>query len=354
MRTRTLWLLLLPALVMVVVVFFLPRDSTMEVAESPLLFPELTAQLATVNHIHVRSDDQQISLSKQSDIWGIDEFDSYPARAERIKSLLTGLTELRLLERKTARTDRYHRLGVEGITIDGSQSVQVQLLATDKTVVADVILGLPRKSRAAVSRPGLYIRLPDEAQSWLVSGELIVSADRSEWFERKLFDFADLNIRAVAIAPSAGEHYRVYRESAGQSDFSIDPILTAMKAPPAIILNKFASLLRDFYANAVCSVETCPLPQQHIAVEITMFEGLILEMKTFLRDDLPYAKFSIRIREGPGDEAARRSLEELVRTMQPHLQRWVFQIPEHKYDLVKRPLSSLLKPTDADFDSDGL
>ena len=77
-------------------------------------FPELTKQIESVNYISIKGYNDSINLTRKNDIWGIDEFDGYPALPEKIKSAVLGAADLKINASKTALPRLYHRLGVEG------------------------------------------------------------------------------------------------------------------------------------------------------------------------------------------------------------------------------------------------
>ncbi len=313
--------------------------------KKPLLFPALSEQLEQVAKIRISGSQQrQITLSRGKQLWGIDNFDGYPALPEKIKNVLIGISELRMLEQKTANERLYHRLGVSDIDAEGARSMRLQLMDAAGKELADLIIGLPRKSRADESKSGLYVRLPDDAQSWLVEGRLELSLEGTYWFERLLFDLHTLNIRSMDIRFPDGENYHVFKDALGQPDFSLEPVPTGMRPAPAIILNRFDSLLRDFHASAVCLPTNCPPDNEPVAVHVQTFEGLTLHMQAYMHQELSYATFRFTLEDNTQPEA---ELSSLVNFLQQRLHGWAFQIPEHKYDLVKRRAIGLLRKVDS-------
>ena len=294
MRKNTLIILaavtLLVAILAVIVTDF---RALQQQKEKPLLFPALSSQLDKVASIEIKSDIDSISLSRHQNSWTIDEFAGYPALLEKVKATVIGVSELRIIAPKTADKARYDRLGVEGLGVAGSPSLYLTLKDSDDAVLADLIVGLPRSSRAAENSPGLYVRRPDDAQSYLVEGLLAISADKRDWFERLLFDIPMADIHSVSVSHSDGDTYTIAKSDPDQADFVLAPVPQGKKARSAVILNKLGSLLQGFHAEAVHKADAIPNTDNPIAVVVKTFAGLVAHIRFFNMSSAPMHLLSL-------------------------------------------------------------
>ena len=320
--------------------------------EKELFFPGLSEKLDEVAAIEVNGYQGSVSLSRQGNDWVIDDFDGYPALPEKVKSAVIGVSELRIVAPKTADSQLYPRLGVEDPSIENSTSLLVTLEDSDDNVLASLIAGSARRSLAAEDKPGLYIRKPDSKQSYLVEGRLDVSAFKTDWFERTLFDIQSAKVSRVEIRHSDGDVYSVYKSDKGQDDFELEPVPEGKQAGSAVLLNKFGSLLQGFQANGAHGRENVDEPDESVDAAVSTFEGLTAGIHAFQKDGIAHATFTFAFDqpesedEGTEDEGAEDEGAEdfaaLVAELNQRLSGWVFEIPAFKYDVLKERSASLL------------
>ena len=66
-------------------------------APGSLVFPGLAQSLGRAATLEFRKQDQILVLRRQGETWLLPAKSDYPARADRVRETLTGLTELRLV-----------------------------------------------------------------------------------------------------------------------------------------------------------------------------------------------------------------------------------------------------------------
>lgn len=313
--------------------------------EKALLFPELASKLREVSAIDIAGQTESISLSRKGDDWVIDDFDGYPALPETVKSTVIGVSELRIVAPKTADPQLYPRLGVEDPSSPDATSLLLTLKDGDDNILAGLIVGHPRKSRAAEDKPGLYIRKPDAKQSYLVEGLLNLSAEKSRWFERTLFDIQSANISRVKIDHADGDAYSVFKSEKGRDDFELEPVPAGKQATSTIILNKFGSLLREFHSNSVHAQENISRPDSWVDARISTFEGLVVDIRAFEAEGIGYAAFNFdydQANVAAEDPSTSEEFQALVDGLNQRLAGWIFEIPDFKYEVLSRSSASLL------------
>ena len=181
-----------------------PREQT-SVAAGGLMFPDLAGKLHDAAKLEITHQGQQTVIEKRADgSWGIASMHDYPIQEAKLRSVLTALTELRLLEPRTSDPAEYGRLGVDQASGD-----LMQLVDAGGTPIVAVIAG-HRRVRAQAKVPDeIYVRRPEEAQSWLAEGGLQVDADASQWLDRDILNVAQDRIAKVVVGDDALEFGRV-------------------------------------------------------------------------------------------------------------------------------------------------
>ncbi|MBP0443905.1 DUF4340 domain-containing protein [Roseomonas sp. SSH11] len=180
-------------------------------SESPLAFPGLPGRLDAAQRIEIRQGPQSLVLQRGPDnAWLLPEKGGYPARGERVRELLVGLTELRLTEPRTADPQSLARLGLEepGPT---STAVLLRVLDGAGTPIAALVIGRRRTRTQGGVPESAYVRRPGENQSWLAEGRIPVDADAQLWIDREIANLPEERVRRV-IAVRDGRTVELLRE----------------------------------------------------------------------------------------------------------------------------------------------
>ncbi|SDB70740.1 DUF4340 domain-containing protein [Belnapia rosea] len=172
-----------------------------EVAPSAanLAFPGLAARLTEAARIEIRKHDGSLTLLRQDEAWVLPERGNYPVRPERVRELLVGLTELRLVEARTADPGQHDRLGVDDPNRPGSTALLLRVLAAGGQPIAELVIGRRRVRTQGNVPESAYIRRPSESQAWLAEGRLPADADPQLWVDRDIANIAQDRIRRVTI-----------------------------------------------------------------------------------------------------------------------------------------------------------
>ena len=303
-------------------------------------FPELAEQIESVSHISIKGFAETINLSRIDNVWVIDEFDGYPALPDKVKSTVLGAAELKINSPKTALPRLYHRLGVEGPDIEDTTSLLLTLTDVDNNKLIEVIVGKPRRSSTSQSSPGLYVRKPENKQSYLVDGVLDITATKTDWIHRSLFDIPAEAIKSVRIDHADGDTFTLYKSEKGRENFELENLPFGKKLATELIVNRFGSILQDMQISGARSKQKLQEQGNIIRARITTFEGMIANIISFKYDDIPYASFEFSFDESLiSDDKEKDKIKDvkaLVVNLDSHTSNWWFEIPGFKYDIIKK------------------
>ncbi|MBL6457987.1 DUF4340 domain-containing protein [Belnapia sp. T6] len=202
MQRRTLLLLSTAAAVTLGAALVLtPSVLRQEVAPpaARLAFDGLAARLASAERIEVRKHDASLVVARQGDAWVLPERGNYPVRAERVRELLVGLTELRLTEPRTTDPGQLDRLGLDDPMRPGSTALLLRVLGTGGQPLAELVVGRRRVRTQGNVPESVYVRRPEESQAWLAEGRLPVDSDPQLWMDRDIANIAEARIRRVTV-----------------------------------------------------------------------------------------------------------------------------------------------------------
>ncbi|WP_428485070.1 DUF4340 domain-containing protein [Rhodopila sp.] len=180
-----------------------PSEQT-TVAAGKLMFPGLAPRLQKAAKVEITHQGKQLVIEKRPDgDWGIAAMHDYPVQQTKLRGMLTALTELRLAEPRTSDRAEYSRLGVDDPNTAASTADLLRVVdAAGKPILA-VIVGHRRVRSQANVPEEVYVRRPDESQSWLAQGSLQVDADASLWLDRDVLNIPHDRIASVVVGDKA-------------------------------------------------------------------------------------------------------------------------------------------------------
>lgn len=345
------------ALITVVVILtasvFVKLRAPQSEKDKPSFFPELATKIESVNHISIKGYANSINLTRENDLWTIDEFDGYPALPDKVKSTVLGAADLKINSAKTALPRLYHRLGVEGPEVEESTSLLLALKDVDENNIVEVIIGKNRRSSAAQSSPGLYVRKPDDEQSYLVDGVMDITAVKTDWIERTLFDIPKEAIKSVRIDHTDGDTFTLYKKEKGQENFELNNLPFGKKIASELIINRYGSILQDMQISGARSRDKFQEQGKIIQAQITTFEGIIANIVAFELDGIPYASFEFRYDETfiPEEEDGPKSedVKAFISNLNARTLNWWFEIPGFKYDVIKKRSNVVMRDNEPVF-----
>jgi hypothetical protein len=317
-------------------------------------FPELTKQIESVNYISIKGYNDSINLTRKNDIWGIDEFDGYPALPEKIKSAVLGAADLKINASKTALPRLYHRLGVEGPEVEDTASLLLTLSDSNQNKIIEVIVGKPRLSSSAKNTSGLYVREPEKEKSYLVDGVLDISAIKTDWIKRSLFDIPAEAVKSVSVSHADGDSYTLYKNEKGQEYFELEDMPNNQELASELIINRFGTILQDLQISGARLLDDEPgrkgneanvfainsLTRLDSTIKVMTFEGIVVRITSFKHDGIAYASFKFSYDEEIGknnneEEVKNEDVKTYIANLNLDTKNWWFEIPEFKYDIIK-------------------
>jgi hypothetical protein len=363
MRGRNLVILCVVTAVLIAAAIFAARSRAPGgLAPRELLFPELATRVNDVAEIRVAGKGRKVTLVRAGERWTIREADDYPALFEKVRQVAVGLSQLRLIDTKTANPEYYVRLGVEDPAGGASNSMLLTLVDGTGAKLAELIVGRNRTSAAPGGEPGLYVRFPDAAAALLVEGRLDVTPNAFDWFERDLFDIAGERIRLVEITHADGERLRVERGARGAELALLDlPAGRELKSP--VVVSRMGTVLEGMFADGVRAADKVQFPADAAHARVLTFDGLTAEVTAARVNGTALAKFTFSYDSLAAGETAPAAGEEAapdaagtpaqpdvpaeVAALNAQTGDWCFEIPDYRFELLTRRIADLLQDENA-------
>lgn len=164
-----------------------------------LAFPDLAARLPQAARVELVRHAERSTLVRAGEGWGVGQMAGYPARLPKLRELLAGLADLRLVEERTSDPALHARLGVDDPATPGSTGTRLRVLDAGGAVLLDVILGTRRARPQSQVPDAIFLRREGEARSWLAEGRVVPDAEPHLWADREIAMLAPDRLRRVEI-----------------------------------------------------------------------------------------------------------------------------------------------------------
>lgn len=191
-------------LVAAIVVSTLRAPTQKVQGEREYAFPKLVERINDTATIEIRSHDHTFTVTGSGDSWGIVEKNGYRVPREKVRNFLVEIANLRLVEGRTERDDRYSRLNVDDPKADKSEARGIKVMLKDGTVLADGIVGRRKYFLYVDGRGGTYIRRTGEKRAWLTEGEVNFGKSPPEWLDRLVFEVPTAEVKRYTITQPDG------------------------------------------------------------------------------------------------------------------------------------------------------
>lgn len=299
------------------------RESRPDRASGPVV-PELSQRIADAQRITVVSDEATYTIERTARGWAMRDRGDYPVLATRLNQLTEGLQGLQYVRRMTSDPTKHERLGVEDPR-QGGRGVLVQIEDAQGAFLVNLILG--------VEPNGLYVRRPDQDQTWAADGELPPLRDVASWLELSPLTLRPESIARVEITPPEGSPYILTRETPEAGDFIIaSPRVAPLAASSVTSTAERITMLRPIDVQTAPSIQGPPRAR----IRVVTYDGVAIEGELIERDERVWLKLVARA-EAPEQEGAAMEIN-------TRASGWAYALRETEAQALTPALSTLLPP----------
>ena len=248
MQTRGLLILAVVTVVAVVACWIAVDERYREVAlekqEGELVFPAFQRQVSSIAEIEVARASGRFSLLRRESGWANMGIGGYPARSTRVEKAISAIAGLKYVEPKTGRSKLHHKLDVEDVTATSTESTRLTIKDAAGAVLADIIVGKPKKNATGLDHQGVYIRIPGDDRAWLVEGSLDVRYDAAEWSDRMVVDIDARSLTALTVRHANGEFVALHRDQPQDRKLTLTNLPAGAKTENQHQIDYMAGLLQ--------------------------------------------------------------------------------------------------------------
>ena len=329
-----------------------------------LLFPGLEKEINDAAKLTVQSASGKFTVERKGEGWVVADKYGYPAKFDMVKQELVGLAQLKTVEAKTAEPSLYSRLDVEDVNAKGAKGELLTLQDAKGATLASLILGKRHYSRGGGEAVEIYVRKPEDKQSWLATGTLDRNDDVKQWLEREVVNLERERVREVTVTPADDKPYTLSREKPGDGDFTLANVPPEDKAKSAYELNSVTGALAVLLLDDVLPANDLKSDAKELrTLEYKSFDGLVVDLtlyeqdkKKWLRIKASYdpqgvlappaaaAKGAAAASAGPGRLKSEAEVKKEVETINARGKDWLFGLAPSDLVNLDKKFSDLIEP----------
>ena len=325
---------LLTVIAAIVAVLDRPGPATVGTDSAPAL-PRLRDRADEVARIRITDGTASVTLARGADVtlargaggdWSVVERDGYPAAADRVRRLVGDLADMRLVEAKTAKPERFARLDVADPAGADAPSRRVLLETATGDRLAEVILGRRVYGYTGGREAGTYIRRAEDDRAWLASGAIAIDAEPARWLAPVIFEVPIAAVRSVRVQPLDGAPYVIASPDDGAADspdavFTLSPLPDGRSTDPAA-LRRLVSAVAAPTLEDVQPIASIALPDRAARIDVEATDGLRLTLRLATVAEAPWLMVGVAAEPDAGADAIATAA-----TLSERLDGWAFRLP---------------------------
>ena len=261
---------------------------------------------------------------------------NYPASFEEVKRTLVGLAALETIEPKTARPDWFHYVGLDAPP--KGDGTAITLSDAKGRILASLIVGKSEDIGDPSGAVGLFVRKPDDNQSWLVESVFEPRANPADWMDKRVMDVDRARIQEVDVRPITGPAYSLSRAKPSDADFMLSPIPRGREVSDPSAPDSVASGIAGFSFDDIQPAGDFDFAKDASRIVTHTFDGLIVTVDVVKQGSDHWAQ--VFADAAPGKPAAAKEANEI----NAHAARWAYKLAAYKGAQMSSTLESLFKP----------
>lgn len=305
--------------------------------EGGLMLPEIARQSTALGGVELTKGGKKLTLERVGDKWTLKERGGYPVLPDKVRALVVQLTSARLAEPKTAAKDRLAMLELEDPSAKDAKSSLVRLLDAHGKPAAEIVIGKSRSNAFGAGRGGIYVRRPNETQTWLASGEPNITVDVKDWIDPAIYKTDVPKLKRVTVEHANEVPIVVEKGDAADAKFALKEVPTGLKLKQSANVEQIALGFGSIDVEDVIKLDKTPIGEKVSVITTESTDGLTVTFRLRREGDPSEAWLSFSA-TGEGDEA-----KKAAEAINAKGAGWEFKIPNWKADQIGRRAADLFE-----------
>lgn len=302
-----------------------PETTSLTAGTEPA-FAALVKDVNKVAKIEVKNAKQSFSMTRAGDNWGLDQKDGYRADFAKVKSAIVGLSEMKLIEKKTADPARYERLQVDAPTGVEAKSRQVVLRDAKGAVLANVIIGKLNPNLFGTGGAGTYIRRADEKASWLVRGQVDLGEEPNNWMVRQIVNYGQEKVRRVVISNPDGAEIVLAKAAVTDKNFKIENLPEGRAIKNKDEADPLGGVMWRMMFDDVKKAENQKWPAKPWIAHYTVWDGYTVRIETAKFGEDFWGRFQASLDDSVTDPKIKAAAQKAVDEINARTKGWTYML----------------------------
>lgn len=249
----------------------------------------LKDDLNKVNRIRITGPENKLvaDLERTDKGWVAANKGGFPADVGKIRELLLKLGDSRLREEKTSNKERYAALGLEDLSGADAKGVGLELEGLAQPV--KLLVG----SYSANGGAGHFVRIGEQAQTYLASGAIRPEITEGHWLLADIANIGSPRVRRVDITPPTGTKVSIEKTDPSAMDYTVLDVPKGRELSSASVGNGISTLMDSLRFDDVAkAADAEPDPAALYRARFLTTEGIVIQVDGWERD----AKSWIRVK----------------------------------------------------------
>ena len=301
------------------------------------VFPGLIDRVNDVATIMLEHNGGAFTMQRRGGAWSMNESDGYAVDAGKAKKMIVELADLKLAEAKTRQKARYGKLQLEGPSEKDSQARRVRLFDAKGAVMAEAILGRRRYDMPGLRSEGVYLRKPDDPQTWLAAGAVSVATVAREWLQRTIIDIPEDQVKSVELVHPDGERLRVTKDDPKAAHFTLHDIPDGKRLKYETDPDNIAAVIEKLELEDARKADKIAFDDDKtITGTFVTGGGLTVTVKMTKADGKDWIRISSVASAGSPSV-------ELARQVNARAEGWAFEVAGYKAARMRKRMAEIIK-----------
>lgn len=261
------------------------------------LLPGLSEHINDVSQITLTGADNKtvVTLKRTDGGWAVVEKSGYSADLAKVREFLLKLANAVLIEQKTSSKDKYADLGVDDISAKDAKGTLVELAGLSQPI--KLIIGNYNGGGGG----GTFVRLPDEAQSWLVKGNITVEKAAANWLSHELIDVPATRFRTVELTNPDGKVLKAVKQASSDVNYQLVDVPKGREPSSDFAANGLVSTLAGLRFDDVLPAKDAEPGDKVYKAHYAAYDGLIVDVQAWEKEGKDYARFKATLDAASAD-----------------------------------------------------
>lgn len=314
----------------------------------------LYEKINDINKINIVRASGNIEIVKTDKHWVLPAKENYPANLTQIRKILLNLAQLKIIEAKTKKEKNYEKLGVQKNKRD-SKPVNVQstiiTLSTNTETLINIIIGNKKPGHTPGGKNLYYVRLSNNNQVWLVSGNINLP-ENNDFMNTELLNIESSRIQSIIINHPKSPQVNISKKAQSDTEFMLTSLTENKQLNPGA-LNSIASVISNLNFSDVTVMTNSDKSNKHTTATFTLFNGLAVNINV-RKDNAKYylwieasstIPMSTSLKQKDVENTSKQAnAKDEAATINSMHKNWLYNIPENIGETLTKQIKDLVKP----------